>query len=124
MAVLEDPAFAAVFAEGSRAEVEIIGRLASGRGTEAVAGRVDRLAITPAEVLIVDYKTNRPAPASLAEAPRGYIAQLAIYRQVLAGLYPGRRIGAALLWTDAPRLMEIPADAMDAALAAVLGRDR
>ncbi len=124
MAVLEDPAFAAVFAAGSRAEVEIIGRLASGRGTEAVAGRVDRLAITPAEVLIVDYKTNRPAPATLAEAPRGYVAQLAIYRQVLAGLYPGRRIGAALLWTDAPRLMEIPADAMDAALAAVLGRDR
>jgi ATP-dependent helicase/nuclease subunit A len=44
---------------------------------------------------------------------------LALYRAVLAQLYPHKLIRAALLWTDVPDLMEIPASAMDRELAAV-----
>src|SRR5262249_38840189 len=113
--VLDDARFGELFQPGSRAEVAIVGRL----GTIAVAGAVDRLAVTGDSVLIGDYKTNRPAPCRLDDVPAPYIRQLALYRAVLRELYPGRAIRAALLWTDIPDLMEIPAAAMDRELAAV-----
>ena len=78
---------------------------------------MDRLAVTAAGVLIADYKTNRPAPRRLEEVPPGYVTQLALYRAVLARLYPQRSVRAALLWTETPELMEISAPALDAALA-------
>ena len=120
MAVMADPAFAPVFAEGSRAEVEIVGRLARRSGEAAVSGRVDRLAVTASQVLIVDYKTNRPAPETLETVPPAYVAQLALYRAVLRRLYPDRAVAAALLWTDRPALMEIPSPMLDSAESAVL----
>ena len=118
LALISDPRFAPVFASGSRAEVPIVGRL-DGR---LVSGQVDRLAVTPAEVLIVDYKTNHAPPASAAEAPDGYVRQLALYRAVLCRLYPQRPVRAALLWTETTDLMEISAPALDAALASLSSR--
>jgi ATP-dependent helicase/nuclease subunit A len=115
--LLDDPRFAQLFLPGSRAEVPIVGRLKG--GTLAVSGQVDRLAVTDEAVLIADYKTNRPAPRRLAEIPDAYVAQLALYRAVLGELYPGKRIRAALVWTDVPDLMEISETSLDAALATV-----
>jgi len=115
--LLEDPRFAQLFLPGSRAEVAIVGRLHG--GTLAVSGQVDRLAVTSDSVLIADYKTNRPAPRRLAEVPDAYVGQLALYRAVLGELYPGKRIRAALVWTDVPDLMEISDATLDAALATV-----
>jgi ATP-dependent helicase/nuclease subunit A len=115
--LLKDPRFAKLFLPGSRAEVPIVGRLND--GTLAVSGQVDRLAVTSDSVLIADYKTNRPAPRSLAEVPDAYVAQLALYRAVLAQLYSGRRIRAALVWTDVPDLMEISEASLDAAVSTV-----
>jgi ATP-dependent helicase/nuclease subunit A len=117
--LLANPQFAALFAPGSRAEISIAGRV----GGRVVSGQVDRLVVTPQAVLIADYKTNRPAPRNLDEAlartPQ-YVAQLALYRAVLARLYPDKPVQAALLWTDIPMLMEIPAAALDAAIPAIL----
>jgi ATP-dependent helicase/nuclease subunit A len=79
---------------------------------------VDRLVVAPHEILIADYKTNRPAPRSLAETQehyQSYVKQLALYRAVLMRIYPGRPVRAALVWTDIPDLAEIPAEALDAA---------
>ncbi|MEJ0096763.1 MAG: PD-(D/E)XK nuclease family protein [Bauldia sp.] len=118
LAVLDDPAFAEAFAPGSRAEVEIAGRL----GAASIAGRIDRLAVTPGRVLIVDYKTNRPAPETPAEVPPAYVGQLALYRAVLRRLYPGRTVAAALLWTDRPALMEIPESDLILAETVLAGR--
>ncbi len=73
MAVMAEPGFAPVFAAGSRAEVEIVGRIARASGEAAVSGRVDRLAVTPSQVLIVDYKTNRPPPETLETVPPAYL---------------------------------------------------
>jgi ATP-dependent helicase/nuclease subunit A len=115
--LLDDPRFSALFLPGSRAEVPIVGRLEGGRF--AVSGQVDRLAVTEHCVLIADYKTNRPAPSRLAEVPDAYVTQLALYRAVLGRLYPGKRIRAALVWTDVPELMEISDTSLDAALAAI-----
>jgi ATP-dependent helicase/nuclease subunit A len=116
-AILDDPLFAPLFGEGSRAEVAVMGSMEVKGKKRSVSGKIDRLAVTADKVLIVDYKTNRPAPLSLEKVPPAYVLQLALYRALLAPLYPGRRVSAALLFTEAPRLIELPAALMDDALA-------
>ncbi len=118
LAVLDDPRFADLFAPGSRAEVPIVGRI----GGELVNGVMDRLVVAPDAIQIADYKTNRLVPRSLAEMQiryQRYIKQLALYRAVLMQLYPDRPVRAALVWTAVPQLTEIPAESLDAALAAL-----
>ncbi|MFC0208915.1 PD-(D/E)XK nuclease family protein, partial [Chelativorans intermedius] len=117
MAILEDGRFAPLFAPGSRAEISLMGEVEVGGTVRAVAGKVDRLAVTDDAVLLVDYKTNRPAPGQLREAPQSHIAQLALYAALLKPLYPGRRIDAALLFTEVPRLLPVGEADMAAALA-------
>ena len=90
----------------------VIGRL----GTDTINGRVDRLVIGEAEILIVDYKTDRPAPPSVEGVGEAYIAQMAAYRAVLSQRWPDRPCRCLLVWTDGPRLMEIPASALDRAI--------
>jgi len=120
LGLIGDTRFAPLFAPGSRAEVPIVGRIARpDRPTLAVSGQIDRLVETPGAVLIADYKTNRPAPRRLDDVPRDYVRQLALYRHVLARLYPDRTIRAALIWTDTSELMEIPSAVLDQALAHV-----
>jgi len=120
LTLITDPRFAHAFAPGSRAEVSIVGRLdRPGQPAALVSGQIDRLVVTDREVLIVDYKTNHAPPKTAAEAPKGYIRQLALYRAVLARLYPQRSVRAALLWTETPELMEISTPALDAALASL-----
>ena len=113
LAVTEAPEHAALFAQGSRAEVPLIGTLQTPRGTFTVSGQVDRLAVSATEVLIVDYKTNRPPPESAEGVALAYRRQLALYRALLRRIYPGRAVRAFLLWTAAPRLMEIAAETLD-----------
>ncbi len=103
--LLADPAFAPLFGPGSRAEAPIVGELANGM---AISGQIDRLLVTPSEVLIVDYKTNRPAPRTPADTAQPYLRQMAAYRAALGKIYPDKSIRCALLWTEEPRLMELP----------------
>ena len=121
LALLAEPGLAALFAPGSRAEVAVAGRLKRLDGsTFLVSGQIDRLAVTPSEVRIVDYKTNHNPPRKLVAAPKAYIRQLALYRGVLAKLYPDRPVRAALLWTETIEMMEISSAALDAELAAII----
>ena len=101
-------------------------RTAGAAGTAAalVSGQIDRLVVTPTEVLIVDYKTNHAPPDAVAEAPPGYVRQLALYRAVLQKLYPQLPVRAALLWTETPDLMEISTPALDAQLASMSPDER
>jgi ATP-dependent helicase/nuclease subunit A len=112
--VLDDPRFAAVFGRGGRAEAPVIGRL----GDSIINGRVDRLVITGSEILVVDYKTDRPAPPSVADVGEAYIAQMAAYRAVLSQTWPNRPIRCLLVWTDGPGLMEIPVSDLDRVISA------
>jgi ATP-dependent helicase/nuclease subunit A len=116
LAVIADPRFAPVFAEGSRAEVAIVGRLEWPGGPALVSGQIDRLVVTTDEVLIVDFKTNQAPPKVAADAPQAYVRQLALYRAVLQKLYPTKCVRAALLWTESTELMELSASALDAGL--------
>jgi ATP-dependent helicase/nuclease subunit A len=109
LAVLAHPGFAPLFSPESEAEVPVVG-LVNGR---AISGRIDRLVVSENEVLIVDYKTLRPVPADESQVPPAYIEQLAGYRSAIMGVYPGKTVRCALLWTEGPALMPIN----DAALA-------
>ncbi|MCA6223722.1 MAG: double-strand break repair helicase AddA [Phenylobacterium sp.] len=108
LGVLGHPDFAFLFGPGSRAEAAIIG--GSGRLPPGVriSGRIDRLVVRPDEVLFADFKTNRPAPASIEAADPAYLRQLAMYWAVLSELYPDRPVRAALVWTDGPLLTPAP----------------
>ena len=117
LAVLSDARFAPIFAPGSRAEVAITGQAPGLPAGVTVNGQIDRLVITDHEVLIVDYKTNRPPPTEAEKVAPVYLAQMAAYRALLRVLHPGKPVRCALLWTDGPRLMELPDPLLDRALA-------
>ena len=55
----------------------------------------------------------------LADVPPAHVAQLALYAEVLRGVYPGHSISAALVYTDGPHLIDIRPDALKAALDAL-----
>jgi len=116
LAVVDAPGFAPLFAPGSLAEVPVVGRV----GARSIIGQIDRLAVTPGEVLVVDYKSNRPPPRDPADVAEAYLGQMALYRAVLSPIWPGRRVRCSLLWTDGPRLMELPEALLDRALAKAL----
>jgi len=111
--VLNDARFAAVFSPASRAEAPIVGEV---RG-KAIRGVVDRLAVDDKRVMVLDFKTDRPAPTDAAEAPESYVLQLALYREVLRRIFPKKTVSCALLWTEKPHLMELPEERLDAVFA-------
>jgi ATP-dependent helicase/nuclease subunit A len=80
---------------------------------------VDRLVVEEDRVLVVDFKTNRPAPETIEQADDAYLEQMAVYVAVLRAVFPQKRVEAALLWTDGPRLMEVPEAVIDRTLAAL-----
>ena len=120
LAVLADPDFAPVFAAGSRAEVAIAGAPKGAKPGLLINGQIDRLVVTGAKILVVDYKTNRPPPARIEDVSPAYVAQMAAYRALLEEIYPGREIDCALLWTFESRLTPLPAAMLDHAFARYL----
>ena len=122
LAIVRDEAFAPLFQPGSLAEVPVVALIGDGDDAFELEGQIDRLAILDQDLLILDYKTNRPPPSTPGEVAQAYIDQLAAYRLALSGLFPGRTLRAALLWTDGPRLMEIPSTLLDGAMRDMLIR--
>ncbi len=116
MAILENPDYQDLFGEQSAAEVSIIARITQkkqGATPILLQGQIDRLVVRDSEILIIDYKSNRPSPRELSGVAEAYQAQLAAYRIALREIYPKHRLKAALLWTDGPYLMEIPSEMLD-----------
>ena len=110
MAILAHPDLAPAFSPGSRAEVPLTGLV----GAQVVGGLVDRLAVLPDCVLVVDFKTNRVAPDRPEDTPRRYLRQMAAYRAVLRGVFPGREVRCALVWTRPARVAMLPGELLDA----------
>jgi len=114
MGVLESADFAHLFGPESLAEVSITGTATAPDGTiSVISGQIDRLVISDGRVAIVDYKSNRPPPAQAVDVAPVYLRQMAAYRHVIQETWPDRAVDAFLLWTDAPRLMALPADVLD-----------
>ncbi|MBM3491561.1 MAG: double-strand break repair helicase AddA [Alphaproteobacteria bacterium] len=105
LAVLADPAFSPLFGPGSLAEVPLAG-LVNGR---TILGQVDRLAVGAEQVQVVDFKSDRAAPRDAGGVPVAHLRQMAAYVALLTRMYPGRTVSAALLYTEAPRLIALPA---------------
>jgi ATP-dependent helicase/nuclease subunit A len=109
LAVMNDPAFGPLFGPGSQAEVPIVGLVAG----QAMSGQIDRLLVLPDQVIIIDFKSNRPPPVIVKDVSPIYLRQMAAYRAALAAIYPDRPVKCALLWTCGARLMEIDAALLD-----------
>ncbi|MBX9643617.1 MAG: PD-(D/E)XK nuclease family protein, partial [Novosphingobium sp.] len=103
--VLDHKNWADLFAPGALAEVPIAATV----GGQVVAGTIDRLLVLPERIRLVDFKTARRPPASLDEVPVAILRQMAAYAAALEATYPGRVVEAALLYTEVPSLLEIPA---------------
>lgn len=115
-AVLYAPEYSDLFSTDSRAEVQVIGRLMIGGEERGVSGVIDRLVVNGDQVKIVDYKTNARPAQNLAQVPPTYARQMALYRALMLNLYPGKQVRAFLLFTSGPRIIELPAAAMVAAM--------
>ena len=101
--IIADPRFAELFSPDALAEVPIAAVVEG----QVIAGKVDRLHVTADRVLVVDFKTNRRAPADLASVPPSHLSQMAAYAAALSVIFPGRRVEAALLYASGPVLIPI-----------------
>ena len=104
IALVADPAFAALFAPDALAEAPISAIV----GDRVISGQIDRLLVLEREVIALDYKTGR-APAEDEAVPEAYVAQMESYRAALAAVFPDRTVTCGLLFVDAPRLIWLPA---------------
>ena len=108
MAVLGAPALVPLFGPGSRGEQPLTGLV----GNRVITGVVDRMVVTADEVRVADFKT-RAAPADMADTPVFYLRQLAAYRAVLRGIYPGRPVRCVLVWTEGLVIADLPDSLLD-----------
>ncbi len=106
LSVINDPAFARVFATDALAEVPLTAVV----GGDVIAGTVDRLLVTPEEVVVVDFKTARLPPESIESIPKSTLKQMAAYVAALEVIYPGRAVSACVLYTQTPQVFALPGE--------------
>jgi ATP-dependent helicase/nuclease subunit A len=109
-AILSNPAFADIFTREALAEAPIAAATPDGA---VISGTVDRLLVLPDRVRLVDFKTGRAVPRTLAEIPPSHVRQMAHYVAALEVIFPGRAIDAALLYTSGPTLHALPGDLIE-----------
>jgi ATP-dependent helicase/nuclease subunit A len=98
LAVIEDAAFADLFAAGALAEAPVAGVVEG----LVVSGTVDRLVVTPGTVTVVDFKTGRRVPETSGAIPAAHLRQMAAYVGVLRQVFPGRAVEGVLLYSEGP----------------------
>lgn len=101
--LLQDEKFAAVFGAESKAEVPVMG-LVNGK---IISGQIDRLVVEKDRVMIIDFKTNRPAAQKPEDVQPAYVKQLRAYKLLIEKIYPEKNVETLILWTDTATLMEI-----------------
>ncbi len=106
LAVLSEPVWAELFGPDALAEAPIAALV----GTAMVTGTIDRLLIEPGRIRLIDFKSARRPPQSIDEVPRAVLRQMGAYAAALEATFPGRVVEAALLYTQTPCLIAIPAE--------------
>ena len=101
--LLGNPSFAPLFSKNSVAEVALMGVV----GEHIISGQIDRLVVCDDTVMIVDYKTNRPAAKRLEDVPQAYIKQMRSYKQLVEEIYPDKKVEAFILWTNTAKIMKL-----------------
>jgi ATP-dependent helicase/nuclease subunit A len=118
LSVIADPSLSPLFAPDALAEAPVSGRVGIGMAGEkvAVTGQIDRLAIGADAICFADFKTSaRPPDPDKPLSPR-YLSQMALYRALLAQIYPDRAIRAFMVWTSGPQVRELDTGELEAAL--------
>jgi ATP-dependent helicase/nuclease subunit A len=101
--ILSDTRLAPLFGPGSLGEAPLAATLPDGR---VIAGTVDRLLVEEDRISVIDFKTGR-VPATDDDIPASHRAQMEAYAEALRVIFPGRAVRAALLYTAAPKLVEL-----------------
>lgn len=105
--LFENADFAEIFGRHSRAEVPVVGEA----GGKIISAQLDRLVILPEKIMIVDFKTNRPAAETPEEIPVSYRNQLKNYAELIKRIYPqyakDNRVETYILWTNTANLMRV-----------------
>lgn len=117
-AYFNDKQFGDLFSPSSQAEVSISGTITlNEQGLSVpVTGQIDRIAILDHRILVCDYKTSLIPPVSLETIKPEHLTQVALYKTLLADLYPQHRITAYLLYTATGLMIEVPDILMKASL--------
>jgi ATP-dependent helicase/nuclease subunit A len=116
LAILDNPDHQPLFAAGSTSEVSIMGTVRLADKDFAVSGRIDRMGVSANGVFILDYKTNRAPPKTRDAIPFAHRAQLALYREVLSPIFPGKAVSCLLAYTEGPHLYSLNDDELGKAL--------
>lgn len=101
--LFENEEFSLLFGDKSREEVSIMGEVDG----KIISAQLDRIVDLGDRIMIVDFKTNRPAAKSLEDVPKIYLKQLSAYRSLLMKIYPNKEVETYILWTDIANLMKI-----------------
>lgn len=118
LAVLAEPGFVEIFGTGALAEIPLAATVEG----QVVMGTADRLLVTSEKVVVVDFKTARRPPTSIDTIPDSTMRQMAAYVAALEAIYPGLPVEAAVLYTQTPQLIALPADKLAAYKAAFADR--
>ncbi len=110
LAVTEDPRFAELFGENALAEAPIAAVVEG----VVVSGTVDRLVVAPDRVRVIDFKTGRRAPDTLADVPIYHLRQMGGLCRGAGRDLPDRAIEAALLYSAGPVLYPLPPELLAA----------
>jgi ATP-dependent helicase/nuclease subunit A len=108
--LIAHPVLAEVLSAEGHSEALLIVE-SQGGGTER--RRLDRLVITPAGIMVADYKTDREVPETAEACSPDYLMQLAVYRDALRLAQPGKPLSFCLIWTEGPKLMQVPDALLD-----------
>ena len=101
---LLQPDLAELFGPNGQSEATVHGAV---EGLGLIYGRIDRLAVTKTDIIILDYKTN-PHPPNNLGADHSYTQQLARYAALLVQAYPGYSFKAGVLWTQIGKVNWLP----------------
>lgn len=103
LTLVNHPQFSPLFSKDSRAETSLMGQI----GDRIISGQIDRLVVTEDKVMIVDYKTNRPAARRIEDVPEAYRKQIYAYRELITRIYPDKKVETYILWTNTAHMMKI-----------------
>jgi ATP-dependent helicase/nuclease subunit A len=110
LAVRAGKDFADLFVPDSRGELPFDVWLPNG---VHLAGRFDRLVLTPDQVRVVEFKTAARPPETPKGLKAGQTRQIVQYAAAAGVLFPGRAVTAEMVWTAAPSRMTIPSPLLE-----------
>ena len=97
--------------------IAVIGMAGRFPGADSVTQFWDNLRAGKESIETLSEETLAAAGVSAKTlADPAYVRQMAIYTAVLGEIFPQRKIEAALVWTDGPKLMPVPEILMAEAL--------